>query len=203
MNLHEYQAKEMFRGYGIPVPAGEVAASAEAAVAAARALGGERLGGQGPGARRRPRQGGRREARARPRGGTRGGGGHARHAPGHEADRRRRACRSSRSTSSPAPTSRASCICRLTLESRARPHRLHRLRGRRHGHRGSRGDDAGEDPVASTSIRRRACRRYQARELAFGLASTGAQIGQFQAHRRGALPAVLSSGTRAWSRSIR
>jgi succinyl-CoA synthetase beta subunit len=40
MNLHEYQAKDVFRNYGIPVPAGKVAASAEEAAAAARALGG-------------------------------------------------------------------------------------------------------------------------------------------------------------------
>src|SRR6201988_89356 len=40
MNLHEYQAKELFRRYGIPVPAGQVAASAEEAAAAARTLGG-------------------------------------------------------------------------------------------------------------------------------------------------------------------
>jgi succinyl-CoA synthetase beta subunit len=40
MNLHEYQAKELFRGYGISVPAGQVAASAEEAAAAARSLGG-------------------------------------------------------------------------------------------------------------------------------------------------------------------
>jgi succinyl-CoA synthetase beta subunit len=40
MNLHEYQAKELFRGYGISVPAGQVAASAEEAAAAARALAG-------------------------------------------------------------------------------------------------------------------------------------------------------------------
>jgi succinyl-CoA synthetase beta subunit len=40
MNLHEYQAKEVFRSYGISVPAGKVAASAEQAAAAARDLGG-------------------------------------------------------------------------------------------------------------------------------------------------------------------
>ncbi|HVC30883.1 MAG TPA: ATP-grasp domain-containing protein, partial [Steroidobacteraceae bacterium] len=39
MNLHEYQAKEIFRNYGIPVPAGRVAASADEAVTAANALG--------------------------------------------------------------------------------------------------------------------------------------------------------------------
>src|SRR5690242_8283518 len=40
MNLHEYQAKEIFRSYGIAVPAGRVAASAAEAAAAAEALGG-------------------------------------------------------------------------------------------------------------------------------------------------------------------
>ncbi|HTY50106.1 MAG TPA: ADP-forming succinate--CoA ligase subunit beta [Steroidobacteraceae bacterium] len=40
MNLHEYQAKDVFRRYGIPVPAGRVAASPAEAVEAARALGG-------------------------------------------------------------------------------------------------------------------------------------------------------------------
>jgi succinyl-CoA synthetase beta subunit len=40
MNFHEYQAKELFAAYGIPVPAGGVAATPEEAVAAARALGG-------------------------------------------------------------------------------------------------------------------------------------------------------------------
>jgi succinyl-CoA synthetase beta subunit len=40
MNLHEYQAKDIFRSYGIPVPAGKVAASPEEAIQAAQALGG-------------------------------------------------------------------------------------------------------------------------------------------------------------------
>jgi succinyl-CoA synthetase beta subunit len=40
MNLHEYQAKDVFRKFGIPVPEGRVAASADEAVAAAEALGG-------------------------------------------------------------------------------------------------------------------------------------------------------------------
>jgi acyl-CoA synthetase (NDP forming) len=41
MNFHEYQAKELFAQYGIPVPAGKVAATPETAAEAARALGGE------------------------------------------------------------------------------------------------------------------------------------------------------------------
>jgi succinyl-CoA synthetase beta subunit len=40
MNLHEYQAKEVFSAYGIPVPTGRVAATPDEAVAAAEALGG-------------------------------------------------------------------------------------------------------------------------------------------------------------------
>jgi len=40
MNLHEYQAKDIFRNYGIAVPAGRVAASADEAAAAAEAIGG-------------------------------------------------------------------------------------------------------------------------------------------------------------------
>jgi succinyl-CoA synthetase beta subunit len=40
MNLHEYQAKDVFRSYGIAVPAGRVAGSADEAVSAAQALGG-------------------------------------------------------------------------------------------------------------------------------------------------------------------
>src|ERR1022692_400954 len=39
MNLHEYQSKQLFAEYAIPVPKGEVAASPEEAVAAARQLG--------------------------------------------------------------------------------------------------------------------------------------------------------------------
>ena len=40
MNLHEYQAKELFLRYGVAVPRGQVAATAAEAVAAAAALGG-------------------------------------------------------------------------------------------------------------------------------------------------------------------
>jgi succinyl-CoA synthetase beta subunit len=40
MNLHEYQSKQLFARYGIPIPAGKVAATPEEAVAAAKGLGG-------------------------------------------------------------------------------------------------------------------------------------------------------------------
>ena len=41
MNLHEYQAKKLLASYGVPVPEGRVAGSAEEAAAAAEALGGK------------------------------------------------------------------------------------------------------------------------------------------------------------------
>ncbi|HME38523.1 MAG TPA: ATP-grasp domain-containing protein, partial [Steroidobacteraceae bacterium] len=40
MNLHEYQAKQLFAQYAIPIPKGRAAGSADEAVAAAQALGG-------------------------------------------------------------------------------------------------------------------------------------------------------------------
>lgn len=40
MNLHEYQSKQLFARYAIPIPTGKVAASAQEAVAAAQELGG-------------------------------------------------------------------------------------------------------------------------------------------------------------------
>jgi succinyl-CoA synthetase beta subunit len=40
MNFHEYQAKELFEQYGIPVPRGELATTGDEAVAAAEKLGG-------------------------------------------------------------------------------------------------------------------------------------------------------------------
>lgn len=43
MNLHEYQAKEIFARYGIPVPQGALAASPEAARAAAKQIGGDKF----------------------------------------------------------------------------------------------------------------------------------------------------------------
>jgi len=40
MNIHEYQAKTLLRKYGVAVPAGRVAFSAQEAADAAHALGG-------------------------------------------------------------------------------------------------------------------------------------------------------------------
>ena len=40
MNIHEYQAKELLRAEGVPIPPGEVASTAEEAAAIARQYGG-------------------------------------------------------------------------------------------------------------------------------------------------------------------
>ena len=43
MKIHEYQAKELFRKYDVPVPDGEVAFTVEEAMAVAEKLGGYSL----------------------------------------------------------------------------------------------------------------------------------------------------------------
>jgi len=40
MNIHEYQAKQVLKSFGVPVPSGHVAFTADEAVAAAEKLGG-------------------------------------------------------------------------------------------------------------------------------------------------------------------
>ena len=42
MNLHEYQGKQLFAEYGLPVSKGIAAATAEEAVAAADKIGGDK-----------------------------------------------------------------------------------------------------------------------------------------------------------------
>ena len=42
MNLHEYQAKELFRDYGLPVSEGIAVDTAEEAVSAAKKIGGDK-----------------------------------------------------------------------------------------------------------------------------------------------------------------
>ena len=66
MNIHEYQAQELFTQFGVPCPAGKVATSRPEAEAAAEALGGGKLvvkaqvhaGGRGKGTFKNGFQGG-------------------------------------------------------------------------------------------------------------------------------------------------
>ena len=43
MNIHEYQAKQLFDQYGVPSPKGKVASSPEEAIAAAKEFEGSQL----------------------------------------------------------------------------------------------------------------------------------------------------------------
>src|SRR4030067_289156 len=52
MNLHEYQAKQLFGAHGIPVPAGKPVTSVAEALAAAGALGGDTWGGRAGGGKK-------------------------------------------------------------------------------------------------------------------------------------------------------
>jgi len=71
MKIHEYQAKEILRGYGVAVPRGKAVQSAEEAVAAARELmaGGKVSASSSADPCRRPRQGRWSEAGPQPEGG--------------------------------------------------------------------------------------------------------------------------------------
>ena len=43
MNVHEYQAKDILQSFGVPVPRGDVASTADEAADVARALGGDKF----------------------------------------------------------------------------------------------------------------------------------------------------------------
>ena len=79
MNIHEYQAKEVLRGFGVPVPNGKPAFTVEEAVKAAESTGRPGLGGEGADPCRRPRQGRRRQGGQIHRGCEEGSRAHAGH----------------------------------------------------------------------------------------------------------------------------
>ena len=143
MNIHEYQAKEVLRGFGAPVPKGKPAFTVEEAVAAAEELPGPGLGGQGPDPCRRPRQGRRRQGGQIHRGCGEGSPAHAGHDAGHASDRSAwPACQAHLYRGRFGDRARALSLC--AGGPRHQPHRFHRLHRRRHGHRGSGAQDAGE-----------------------------------------------------------
>ncbi len=158
MNLHEYQAKDVFRTYGIPVPTGRVAGTARRLSRRRVALGGSLWVVQGAGARGRPRQGRRREGRTRRRGGAPLLLRHARHAPGHYRRPDPKACPSARCTSRPARRSHARSYLSLTLNRERGRIAPDRLGCRRHGHRGGGSTRPRRRSSQRRSTRRRACR---------------------------------------------
>ena len=178
MNLHEYQAKDLFRSYAIPVPAGKVAASAEEAAAAARALGGGVWGGK-----------------AQVHAGGRGKAGGVRLARDVEAVRAAAADMLGKRLVTAQTGAEGLPVERVYVESGSDIAReiylsltLNRERGRIALIASAAGgmdieEVAHKSPekIFSVSIHPAAgLQAYQARELAFGLGLSGAQITQFQ-----------------------
>ena len=179
MNLHEYQAKKILASYGIPVPEGRVAASADEAVAAAQALGGKvwvvkaqvHAGGRGKaGGVKLARDAEQVRAAAAAMLGQRlvtkqtGAGGLA---------GRTRLCRVR-------IRDRARAVPEPDAQSRARAHRGGGLGGRRHGYRGSRAQNTGADSVGDGASGHRPAAISVHASSAFGLGLGTKQIEQFQ-----------------------
>ena len=135
MNIHEYQAKEVLRGFGVPVPNGKAAFTVEEAVAAAKELGGPVW-----------------VVKAQIHAGGRGKGGGVKVVKSIEDVKKeaKRMLGMTLVTHQTGPHGRLvqAPLYRRRLGDRARtvsvgagrprnqPHRLHRLHRRRHGHRG-------------------------------------------------------------------
>jgi len=178
MNLHEYQAKDLFRRYGIPVPPGQVAASAEEAAAAARALGGSVWA-----------------VKAQVHAGARGKAGGVKLARDVEAVRSAAAAMLGTHLVTPQTSAEGLPVSRVYVESGSDIARemylsltLNRERGRIALIASASGgmdieEVAHETPerILSVNIHPAAgLEPYQARELAFGLGLRGAQVTQFQ-----------------------
>ena len=188
VKIHEYQAKEILRKFGVAVPRGYLAVTPAEAEGAARQLGGGicvvkaqiHAGGRGKG-------GGVKvasapdEARAARRG-------DARHEARDAADRARRGRRSARSTSRRAAASRASSTSAMTLDREAG--RLAVMASTEggmeieevaHEHARRRSSASAVDPVTGLMP-------YQARRLAFGArAHAATSVSEFVAASRPAL----------------
>ena len=172
MNIHEYQAKEILRAEGVPIPPGEVATSAEQAEAIAKKIGGTvvvkaqvHAGGRGKagGVKLAKTPAEAKEMRDEdPR--------HEDQGPhGAEGARHRRRRHRQRG------------VRRHHRRPRVQEAGVHGEPGRRHRHRGSRREDAREDPQAARSTRATACsrtRRCAARLLPATTTSKKARAGR-------------------------
>ena len=179
MNLHEYQAKDVFRSYGIPVPTGRVAETAEEAVAAARALGGSLW-----------------VVKAQVHAGGRGKAGGVKVAKDTEAVRAAAAALLGTRLVTPQTGPEGLPVGKVYVESGseiAREIYLSLTLNRERGRIALIGSAAGgmdieevahktPEKILSAVIHPAAgLQGYQARELAFGLGLSGAQIAEFQA----------------------
>ena len=149
------------RAKACPIPPGEVATTPDAGRAIARTHR-RHGGGEGAGARRRPRQGRRRQARQ-------DAGRSARRSASRSSACRSRGSRSRRCSSPPAADIASEAYVGIIVDRASKTRRVHGEPRRRHRHRGGRRDDAREDPAASRSIRATGCSRIEAMRLGFFL----------------------------------
>ena len=163
LDLYEYQGKQLFKRFGIPVSEGKPAKTPEEARAAAEELGGPGRR-QGAGADRRSRQGGRDQARRRP--GRRGGEGEADPRPRHPRPRRPHALDRERLRH------REGVLPLDHVRPRRQEAALHVHDAGRDGHRGGRREDAG-------------CARPPARRSARGLPALAGSAADLRRRGRG------------------
>ncbi len=192
MNLHEYQAKDVFRSYGMPVPAGRVAASAKQAAEAAEALGGSCW-----------------VVKAQVHAGGRGKAG------GVKLAREWRRCASAAARCSASawytqqtgpeglPVERVYVECGsdiareiyLSLTLNRERGRIALIASRAGGMDIEEVAHKTPEKILTVTVHPAAgLQAYQARQLAFGLGLSGPQIGEFQSLAAGALPAVPREG---------
>ena len=135
MKIHEYQAKEILRGYGVAVPRGKLVQSQDEAVAAARELMGEK---------------GVVVVKAQIHAGGRGKGGGVKLArsPEEAGEVFKKMMGMQLVTHQTGPQGQK--VRKIYVEEGCdieRPQHVHGLVGRRHGDRGSRREAPGEDPA--------------------------------------------------------
>ena len=178
MNLHEYQAKQVLREYGIATPRGVAIESASQAEGAIAELGGDawvvkaqiHAGGRG-------KAGGVKLVRSR-EALLEAVECAARQAAGDLPECPRRA-------DGVAPADRGNAADRARAlpqpdgGPRIRAHRAGRLRQRRHGHRGRSPDATPEKILTEVCDPLWGLQDFQCRALAFGLGLEGTQIGEF------------------------
>ena len=193
MDIHEYQAKELLSGFGVPIPRGAVAYSAEQASFIATELGGWHWAVKAQIHAGAPRQGRRHQALQDLSRGA--------------ATRPRRCSAAKLVTHQTGPEGKI--VQRVYIEVaepfereiyfgyRARPqgraHARHRLRRGRHGDRGDREEppEAILQVIVEPAVGLQA---FQARELAFGLGLNIKQVSQRGGHDPGRLSRVSRSG---------
>ncbi len=144
------------------------------------------LGGEGPDPRRRPRQGGRRQGRQIDRRREEGSDPHPRLDAGHASDRPAR-----QEGQPPLHRGRLGHRSRVLSLGAGRPRnlarRFRRLDRRRHGHRGSRAQDAGED----SHLLRRSGHRHHAAPRSLRGAGAQADRRSRQADRATCCPSSM------------